>query len=159
MAVRAAFTSFLVCPGSPCEIIAMDVHSTICKLYATLPDTQHSRLAVNIKLRQLSVKFVVGNKFHPQNRHETLRRGTPRMSLTLNIGLPIDINWPTLAPPVACYRFYKCCHLPRNKTLAKYQRYNLGNITTVYTSCSPYCWRVSPLQILVCISYRFNYTT
>jgi hypothetical protein len=159
MAVRAAFTPFFVRPGSPYEIIVMDVHSTICKPYATLSDTQHSLYAVNIKLLQLSVKFAGGKSFTHKNRHEPLRGSTSRMSLTLHIGLPIDIIWLTLAPPVACYHFYKCCHLPRNKMLAEYQSYNLGNLTIEYTSCSPYRLRVSLLQKLFCISYRFNDTT
>jgi hypothetical protein len=54
---------FYVCPGSPCNTIVMDVHSTTCKPYATLPDMQHSHYAVNIKLSQLSVKFVGGTSF------------------------------------------------------------------------------------------------
>lgn len=159
MAVRDTFTSFFVCPGSPWEIIVMDVHSNICKPYAELPDMQPSLFAVKIKLRQVSVKFAGGTSFTHKNHHEPLRGSTSRMSLTLHIGLPIDIMWLTLAPPVACYLFYKCCHLPRNKTLAEYQSYILGNLTIEYTSCSSYRWKVSLLQKLICISYSFNDTT
>lgn len=89
-----------------------------------------------------------GTSFTHKNRHEPLLGSTSRMS-TLHVGLPIDIAWLTHAPPVACYLFYKCCHLPRNKTLAECQSYNLGNLAIEYTSCNPYRLRVSLLQKLV----------
>jgi hypothetical protein len=51
----------------------MDVHSAICKPYATLPDMQHSHYTVNLKLGQLPVKFVEETCFTHTNHHELLR--------------------------------------------------------------------------------------
>jgi hypothetical protein len=69
MAIRAAFTSVFVRPGSPSGIIIMDVHSTVRKPYAALPDMQHSHYTVSIKLSQLSVKFAGGICFvHTQKK-------------------------------------------------------------------------------------------
>jgi hypothetical protein len=50
----------------------MDVHSAICKPYATLSDMQHSHYTVNLKLGQIPV-IVGGTCFTHKNRHELLR--------------------------------------------------------------------------------------
>jgi hypothetical protein len=44
----------------------MDAHSTICKPYAPFSDMLHSQHAINRQTRQLAMKVVGGNMFHPQ---------------------------------------------------------------------------------------------
>jgi len=135
MAVRAAFTSFFCMSW-----LALRDHRHGCPLdhLQTLRNIAwYAALSLRRQHKTPSIISDVrwgGTRFTHKNRHEPLRGSTSRMSLTLHIGLPIDIIWRTHAPHVACYLFYKCCHLPRNKTLAEYRSYNLGNLTIEYTA-------------------------
>jgi hypothetical protein len=59
-----------------------------------------------------------GDKFHTQKPPRTSSRKHASNVVDIAHRLTYLYNL-TLAPPVACYRFYKCCHLPRNKTPAE----------------------------------------
>jgi hypothetical protein len=100
-----------------------------------------------------------GKKFHPRKPPRTSSRKHASNVLDIAHRLTYRYNLTECCATCCMLPLLKCCHLPRNKTLAEYQSYNLGNLTIEYISCSPYRWRVGLLQKLVCISYRFNDTT
>jgi hypothetical protein len=59
-----------------------------------------------------------GNKFHTQKPTRNSLRNHASNVVDIAHRLTYRCNL-TLAPPVARYRVYKCCHLPRNKTPAE----------------------------------------
>jgi len=103
-------------------------------LYTIFSDMLHSRYAITIHLCQLAMNFISGNMFYPQNQNTLQTFSWHQVSSAVSIVHQL-IQWTAFVwltdscISIACYPYYKCGLLPKNKVVVWQKHYRLEKVT------------------------------